>query len=419
MDATRSTRSEDAVEFGARAEAWIAERRPRRPSADGPSRWGEGSDGVALFHNLSPDEERAVVDDQRAWYCEKATQGFHAIGWATEFGGLGLGRDYESAFAVAEAKFVTPSSHEAVGITRDLIAPTIRAHGTPEQTARFVAPMLRTDEMWCQLMSEPGAGSDVAAMSTRASRDGDGWVVNGQKVWTSGAQFADYGYLLARTDTDVAKHKGITGFIVDMRSPGVTVRPLRQMSGGSSFNEVFFDDAVVPDSMRLGGVGQGWAVAMTTLGFERGSTGGGGAGGSVGGHMIRLLQLAEHTGAGADLVIRQALARAWTNQRLLGMNSQRVKAKSRAGQTPGPEGSIGKLAWTKGLTEMATVASTILGPRLTADTGEWGTYAWVDFLLGGCGYRVAGGTDEIQRNIIAERALGLPREPEPHNKATT
>ena len=313
---------ESAVEFGARAEAWIAERRPRRPSLDGPLRWGEGSDGVALFHNLSPSEERAVVDDQRAWYSEKATQGFHAI---------------------------------------------------------------------------------------------DGWVVNGQKVWTSGAQFADFGYLLARTDPDVPKHKGITGFIVDMRSPGVTVRPLRQMSGGSSFNEVFFDDAVIHDSMRLGDVGQGWAVAMTTLGFERGSTGGGGAGRSVGGHMIRLLQLAEHTGAGADPVIRQALARAWTNQRLLGMNAQRVKAKSRAGQTPGPEGSIGKLAWTKGLREMAAVASQILGPRLTADTGEWGTYAWVDFLLGGCGYRVAGGTDEIQRNIIAERALGLLREPDPSN----
>ena len=364
--------TETPAEFGARAEAWIAERMPRRARVTGPSGWGDGSDSMALFHNLSATDERAVVDRLRAWYSAKAEQGFHAITWATEFGGLGLGREYEMAFSAAESKFVTPSSHEAVSITRDLIAPTLRAHGTPEQSERFVASMLRTDEMWCQLMSEPGAGSDVAGMTTKATRDGDGWVINGQKVWTSGAQFADFGYLLARTDPDVPKHKGITGFILDMRAPGVTVRPLRQMSGGSSFNEVFFDDAVIPDTMRLGGVGQGWAVAMTTLGFERGSTGGGAGGGAVGGHMIRLLQLAEHTGANRDPVIRQDLARAWTNQRLLGMNTQRVKAKLRAGQTPGPEGSIAKLAWTNGLREMATVAATILGPAITADTGEWG-----------------------------------------------
>ncbi len=280
--------TESPSEFGARAEAWIAERMPRRPAAELARQWGEGADTIALFHNLSAADERGVVDRLRAWYSDKATQGYHAIGWSTACGGLGLSRDYESAFAAAEARFITPSSHEAVSITRDLIAPTIRAHGTPTQTERFLAPMLRTDEMWCQLMSEPGAGSDVAAMTTRAVRDGESWTGNGQKVWTSGAQFADFGYLLARTDPDVPKHKGITGFIVDMQTPGVTVRPLRQMSGGASFNEVFFDNVVIPDSLRLGEVGQGWAVAMTTLGFERGSTGGGGGGSSVGGHMTRL-----------------------------------------------------------------------------------------------------------------------------------
>ena len=401
---------ETVSEFGRRAHQWIAQRRePRVVGTEAPV-WGAGSDSMALFHNLSADDERALVHRQRAWYREKAAEGFHAITWAEEYGGLGLGRDYQVAFSSAESAFVTPASHEAVSITRELIAPTIRAHGTPEQRARFVAPMLRTDEMWCQLMSEPGAGSDMAGMATRASLDGDGWVVSGQKVWTSGAQFADFGYLLARTDPDAPKHKGITGFILDMRAPGVTVRPLRQMSGGSSFNEVFFDDVVIPDSRRLGGVGEGWAVALTTLGFERGSTGGGG-GGPVGGHMIRLLQLAEHLGATTDPVTRQALARAWSNQRVMALNGQRVKAKLRSGQTPGPEGSIAKLAWTTGLAEMASVAARILGPALAADTGEWGTYAWADFVLGGPGYRVAGGTDEIQRNIIGERALGLPREP--------
>ncbi len=402
--------SETPAEFAVRAESWLAERLPRRPAGGAPATWGEGSDSVALFHNLSAADERSVVDRQRAYFNAKSAVGFHAITWAPEFGGLGLSRDYEAAFGAVESKFVTPSSHEAVSITRDLIGPTIRAHGTDEQRARFIAPLLRTDEMWCQLMSEPGAGSDVAGMTTRAERHGDEWVVNGQKVWTSGAQFADFGYLLARTDPDVPKHQGITAFIVDMRTPGVTVRPLRQMSGGSSFNEVFFDDVVIPDSMRMDEPGRGWAVAITTLGFERGSSGGGG-GGIVGGHMIRLMQLAQHTGATADPVIRQALAKAWTNQRLLNLNAQRLKAKLRSGQTPGPEGSIGKLAWTMGLTEMADLAARILGPSLSADTGEWGTYAWGDFVTGARGYRVAGGTDEIQRNIIGERALGLPREP--------
>jgi alkylation response protein AidB-like acyl-CoA dehydrogenase len=402
--------SESPAEFAARGEAWLAQRLPRRPVGTVPAKWGEGSDSVSLFHNLSADDERAVVDRQRAYCRDKSAEGFHAIMWAPEYGGLGLGRDYEAAFAAVESNFVTPSTHEAVSITRDLIGPTIRAHGTEEQRARFVASLLRTDEMWCQLMSEPGAGSDVASMTTRAERHDDTWVVNGQKVWTSGAQFADFGYLLARTDPSAPKHRGITAFIVDMRSPGVTVRPLRQMSGGSSFNEVFFDDVLIPDSMRLDEPGRGWTVALTTLGFERSSSGGS-RGGTVGGHMIRLMQLARHTGANNDPVVRQALAKAWTNQRLLNLNSQRLKAKLRAGQTPGPEGSIGKLAWTMGLTEMAEVAARILGPALTADTGEWGTFVWVDFVTGARGYRVAGGTDEIQRNIIGERALGLPREP--------
>ena len=401
---------ESPSEFAVRAEAWLEGRLARRPLATAPAQWGEWSDSVSLFHNVSPEEERAVVDRQRAYLNDKSSVGFHAITWAPEFGGLGFSREHQTAFSTVEAKFVTPSSHEAVSITRDLIGPTIRAHGTDEQRARFIAPLLRTDEMWCQLMSEPGAGSDVAGMSTRAERHDDTWVVNGQKVWTSGAQFADFGYLLARTDPTVPKHKGITAFIVDMRAEGVTVRPLRQMSGGSSFNEVFFDDVVIHDSMRMDEPGRGWAVALTTLGFERSSSGGE-RGGAVGGHMIRLLQLADHFDAGDDPVTRQLLAKAWTSQRLLNLNGQRLKAKLRAGQTPGPEGSIGKLAWTKGLNEMADVAAQVLGAPLTADTGEWGTYTWGDFVTGARGYRVAGGTDEIQRNIIGERALGLPREP--------
>jgi alkylation response protein AidB-like acyl-CoA dehydrogenase len=222
-------------------------------------------------------------------------------------------------------------------------------------------------------------------------------------VWTSGAQYADFGYALCRTDPDVPKHRGLTAFLVDMRAPGVEARPLRQMTGGSSFNEVFFTDVRVPDAMRLGEVGGGWSVAITTLGFERA-----GAGGISATTADRLVATAQALGRADDPVIRQLLARAVTHQTLMGLNKRRVLARQRAGATPGPEGSIGKLFWTEGLRLLNEVAGTILGPRLVADTGEWGTYAWSEHLLGTSGFRVAAGTDEVQRNILGERVLGLP-----------
>jgi alkylation response protein AidB-like acyl-CoA dehydrogenase len=395
--------------FRAEVRAWLDEHAELKPPPE-KFTWGKGSDTVSIFHNADQDEMRAIVDEGRAWMRLRATMGYHAISWDPRYGGLGLPLAFDRVYREEESRYRTPSIHEAIGITTQLIAPTILAHGTDEQRDRYLAPMLRTDEMWCQLYSEPGAGSDLAGLATRAERDGDQWALNGQKVWTSGAQFAAFGYILCRTDPEVPKHRGITAFLLDMHAPGVTVRPLRQMSGGASFNEVFLDDARVPDSLRLDAVGAGWRVAMTTLGFER-SAGSGETGGKVPGKVTRLLELARHLGRDQEPVVRQELAQVWTHYRLHGLNIQRVRAKLRAGQTPGPEGSIGKLMNDIGAERISDAASLLLGPKLVADTGEWGTYAWSEHLCGAPGGRVAGGTAEIQRNIIAERGLGLPGEP--------
>ena len=241
-------------------------------------------------------------------------------------------------------------------------------------------------------------------------RDGDEWVINGQKVWSSGAQFSQWGELIARHDPDVAKHKGMTAFIIPLDLPGVEVRPIKQMSGGSSFNEVFMTDVRVPDSMRLGPVGEGWKVALTTLGFERDHSDSS-SGGRVGGSWRQLLATARAMEVSDDPVVRQALMRAYTHHRLEGFVNRRAADLRRSGAPAGPEGSLGKLLWTEGMNLTSDVISTVLGAKLVANTGEWGTYEWGEHVLGAPGYRIAGGSDETQRNIIGERVLGLPGEP--------
>ena len=238
-------------------------------------------------------------------------------------------------------------------------------------------------------------------------RDGDGWVINGQKVWSSGAQYARWGEVIARSDNGPSKHAGLTAFLLPMDAPGVEVRPIRQMSGGSSFNEVFFTDVRIPDDLRLGDEGAGWQVALTTLSFERAGAAGGR---SVGGSWSQLLALAQHLEATADPVVRQRLAAVYTHQRVRRLVAERAEHRARSGQQPGPEGSIGKLLWTRAMAEISETAAGLLGCRLIADTGEWGTYAWREHVLGAPGYRIAGGSDEVQHNIIGERVLGLPKE---------
>ncbi|HEY5422086.1 MAG TPA: acyl-CoA dehydrogenase family protein, partial [Ilumatobacteraceae bacterium] len=260
----------------------------------------------------------------------------------------------------------------------------------------------------CQLFSEPGAGSDLAGLSTKAVRDGDEWVLDGQKVWTSNARIALWGLAICRTDPDVPKHAGLTAFLVPMQSEGIEVRPIKQMNGGASFNEVFFTGARIADSLRLGEIGDGWKVAIAVLGFERENSGGAGR---RGGEFDDLLLLARHLGRTEDPLIRQDLARVYSLYKARMWARDRAAASAKRAGGSGPEGSIGKLLWTVAMRQISDLSSQLLGPLLTADTGEWGTFAWNQHVLGAPGYRIAGGSDEIQRNIIGERVLGLPGEP--------
>ena len=397
--------------FVEQASAWLAQNAsPRLRQQGEQSRvWGEGDFSVAVFHNLSFDEEKRVLDDLVAWNARKKKCGYHAVDWPVEFGGLGLTKAHAVAFNRLERDYGTPPSHELFAVTKRLIAPTIAHFGTAEQKARFVGPLLATEILCCQLFSEPGAGSDLAGLGCRAGRDGDQWILNGQKVWSSGAQFAEWGLLIARSDPDAVKHNGMTAFMLPLNHPGVEVRPIKQMSGGSSFNEVFISDARIPDDLRIGRQGDGWNVALTTLGYERDRSEGD-ASGATGGTWEQLLGTARTMGVTGDPPIREAMMRMYVHRRVEHMLNRRAADLARRGQ-PGPEGSLGKIFWTEGMTMMSEVVSLVLGPRLVADTGEWGTYEWGEHVLGAPGYRIAGGSDEIQRNIIGERVLGLPREP--------
>ena len=398
----------DLERFRAEARSWLERHAERKPAQGAGDRggWGQGPDSVAVFPTCSPEEEASRVKAASEWQRLKFDAGYGAITWPEEHGGAGLPSSFERAFRGEERHFLTPEPTELFPVTLGLIAPTIARHGTDEQRRRFLRPLLRTDRLACQLFSEPGAGSDLASLSCRAERDGEGWVLNGQKVWTSGATLAHFGEAICRTDPALPRHEGMTAFLVPLDAPGVEIRPIRQMTGGASFNEVFLSDVRVGDDLRLGAVGEGWKVALTTLGYERN---GGSQHGSPGGSFRRLLELARHLGATDDPVVRQELAEVFIATRVLGFVNDRVRSAARAGQAPGPEGSVRKLLWTRNLTRTGELAARMLGPAVTADTGEWGTYAWTEHLLGAPGYRIAGGSDEIQRNIIAERVLGLPR----------
>jgi alkylation response protein AidB-like acyl-CoA dehydrogenase len=373
------------------------------------SQWGEGSDDVSVFDDVGDDEQGSRLEDVRAWQRTKFDAGFVTLSWDVSAGGRGWPSSYQRRFNEIEAEYDVPSAGELPDVSVALIAPTIEALGTLEQRRRFLTPLLRMDELACQLFSEPTAGSDLAGVQTKAVADGDQWLLTGQKVWTSGARFAQWGLAIARTDSNSVRHRGLTAFLVPLDAPGVTIRPIRQITGGSSFNEVFLDGVGIPDSLRLGEPGQGWSVAMTVLAFERDHSTG--ASHSVGGQFEDVLAAARHFGRSDDPWIREALADLYIHTRIEQYTNRRAAVKAKAGQPPGAEGSITKLLWTQNMSRVSAVIAKILGPRLIADTGEWGTFAWIAHVLGAPGYRIAGGTDEIQRNILGERVLGLPREP--------
>jgi acyl-CoA dehydrogenase len=382
----------------------------RREVKKAEFRWGEGSDDVSLFEEVDRGRELEDLADAKAWRAKRHDAG---VGWITgpkEYGGRELSQAHERLYNALEAKYrIPPQSFFGIGL--GMVAPTIKDHATPEVKADLLPKMYRGDLVGCQLFSEPGAGSDLAGLQTRAERDGDEWIITGQKVWTSGAHYSDIGEIICRTDPDQPKHKGLTGFVVDMKAPGVEVRPLRQMTGGTAFNEVFFDEVRVPDTHRLGDVNQGWSVALTTLMNERASIGAGSGGGLGLGNVERLKQMIHHFGLGDDPVTRDQLADLYIRFQVAKFTNQRAMDKIKSGQIPGPEMSIAKMALTENMQRMIEFVARVLGPRLTADTGEWGTYAWNGMLQGVPGLRVAGGTDEVLRNIVGERVLGLPKDP--------
>jgi alkylation response protein AidB-like acyl-CoA dehydrogenase len=389
-------------EFSRAAREWLSSvAKPRRAA-----QWGVGPDSVAVFENWTAEEERAETDRIRSYEKVKYDAGWGALTWSEEYGGRGLPMSYALAFRHEEEAFDVPRRTEMFSVTQQLVAPAIAQWGTPEQRERYVSAMLRTDLIACQLFSETEAGSDLAAVRTRAvERDGH-WVLDGHKVWTSGAPVADLGVAVTRTDSSAAKHAGLTVFLVPMQAPGVTVRPIRQMTGGSSFNEVYLDGVELSDDMRLGPVGQGWKVALTVLAAERLDSGNLGLA-----NADRAVDLARNLGRPLTELERDRVADLVTRSYVQRLTGMRVAAAVVSGVDPGPEASVGKLLATDTMARTSEVARALLGPELAADSGGWGTWAWTEHLLGAPGYRIAGGTDEIQHNILAERVLGLPREP--------
>ena len=385
-----------------------------------------------LDDNWDPD---LTVDD---WWARVAGAGWTAPHFAPDQGGRGLDRRSQGTVRAAFADYGALRPPGGLGLL--MAAPTILTQGNPDQIARHVPPILDGRRGWCQLFSEPGAGSDLAGLTTRAERDGDRWIITGQKVWSSGAQVSDYGMLLARTNFDVPKHKGISWFAFKLDQPGVTIRPLREMTGHAVFNEVFIDEAVCADADLVGGEGNGWMVTQTTLHFERTGIGAGGShagfpepgpkGGMLGrraGDAARdeapnskltvgfrdVADLARKQGRTTDPAIRQDLARLHTFTETGRWNAQRGKAEAQRGGG-GSVASIGKLSQTRIVKLAAKLGVDIVGAHgllAGADGVEDGAYT--EAFVFSPASSIYGGADEIQRNIVAERTLGLPRDPAP------
>ncbi|MEO9321971.1 acyl-CoA dehydrogenase family protein [Nocardioides sp. C4-1] len=380
------------------------------PRTTGTSGWGQGDDRVSVVAERSEGEAEELAALQRY----RAHLVAHDLAWVdgpAEHGGRGLSAEHAEALREVESGYTLPDD-SYLRFSVSTLCPTLLTHGTPEQRESLL-PQLRSAELVaCQLYSEPGAGSDLAGLSTQAVRDGDDWLLTGQKVWSSGAHFSDIGLCIARTNPDVPKHAGLTTFLVDLGSPGVEVRPIRQLTGGASFDEVFLTEVRVPDSARVGDVDGGWSVVVTSLLHERSAIGR-----EVGvdeALVDRLVELARHLADAPDGVplpldartrddLADVVVRAWaarlTTARYLETDG-----------TPGPELALAKLLTTDLLARMSDVAADLLGAAHVADTGDWGTYAWSELTLGLPGLRVGGGTDEILKNAVGERVLHLPKD---------
>jgi alkylation response protein AidB-like acyl-CoA dehydrogenase len=370
-------------------------------------------DWVAAIDRDDPEALSRARDqlDLNEWWPKLAEAGYVAPTWPVEYGGLGVTPRLGATVSRTLSRFKVPRFTNPVGV--DLAGPAILRWGTDAQKERYLRPIVRHEEIWCQLFSEPGAGSDLAGLATRAVRDGDVWSVRGQKVWTSLGDLADFGLLLARTDPDAPKHKGITAFLMPMRQPGVTVRPLKQMTGDAEFSEVFFDDARVDESMRLGPVNEGWRVTVSVLMNERQASSGSGASlpGTITGRSVASL-IRRHAPV-SDPMLAQRLVQAYMEEKIAQLTNQRSAARRRAGQPPGPEASIMKLFFTEHSKRLQNLAVDLEGPAVQAwpEGDRWLANTHWAFLRVQS-KSIAAGTSEIQRNILAERVLGLPKEPE-------
>ncbi len=369
-----------------------------------------GPDAIGLLDGHDDrGEEAAALERSRAWRRLVFDSGYGWLAGPIELGGGGRSAALDEEYRVLERSFDVPDQQPFATGTR-LVAPAVLAHGSTDLQRRYLPGIFRGDLLVCQLLSEPEAGSDLAALRTRAVRDGDEWVVSGQKVWSSQAHLSQVGQLLARTDPDVRKHEGLTMFLIDMDLPGITVRPLRQMTGEAHFNEVFFDEVRIPDANRIGELGAGWRAVIATLMAERASVGSG-ANNSAVDPIGRLVDLARHQGRDTDPIVRQRLAELHTGAELRRYVMLRHEAIVAAGNPPGPEGSILKLLFGEEARRCSELAGELLGASVLADSGDWGTFAWTRWITGTPMMGIAGGTDEIQRNTLAERVLGLPKEP--------
>lgn len=381
---------EPLSEFRRAAREWLARMvpAPERDVAD---------------YGADPAATQAAKEFQAALYDAR----YAGISWPVEYGGHGLPDEYERAFVDEAAAFDLPARRLfLVGI--GMCGPTLLALGSEEQKRRYLPALIRGEQVWCQLFSEPGAGSDVASLQSTARAGEDGWVLSGQKVWTTHARAADYGLVVARTDPDLPKHDGLSMFVLDMKAPGITIRPLRQMTGDSDFNEVFFDDVRVPAENLVGRLGDGWRAARVMLMNERTSIG------AAPDKLARLThrflaQLAAEQGLAADPAVRRRLADLYLRERALELLGARIRASTRAGVDPGPVGSVAKLVKAQLTKEAAEFAFALSGPGAAAWDGADSVLA--DTLSRSRQASIAGGTDDIQRNIIGERLLGLPREP--------
>jgi alkylation response protein AidB-like acyl-CoA dehydrogenase len=354
--------------------------------------------------------DRAEVARLRAWQKSMHAAGYVGMDWPREFGGRGASIVEMVILYQEMARAESPQLVNRGGVS--MLGPTLMKLGTPAQRARFLQRILTAEDLWCQGFSEPNAGSDLANLQTRAVLDGDHFVVNGQKVWTSMGHVADWCFLLVRTDPAAPRHKGISFLLVDMKTPGITVRPLRQITGEAEFNETFFDSVRVPRENLVGKLNEGWSVAITTLAYERDLL-------TFIRHISlrnalhRLVRLAKGRGRGADPVIRQKIAELWIGEQALQLNGYRSLTKILKGGQPGPEGSTSKLFWSQLDQDLALTATQVLGPYSqiaegspwAPDDGQWEFY---ELLARGSGIRA--GTSEILRNILAERVLGLPKD---------